>query len=133
MRFARVLCLFSALAVASFQIKAQTFTVIHVHLPFNVIAGSQTLSPGDYIIRPVFSTSDVFAVYGDNGMKLETVLSAVPMEKAHPSDKTDLLVRSDGNEYVIDQMWIEGSDTGYQFVSPELVRSREQERQSPKP
>jgi hypothetical protein len=120
--------LLSVLTVASFQAKAQSFPALDVHIPYTVMAGQQLLSPGDYRIQPVSGDPNLFALYKDGGMAFETFLRAVPEEKLDPAQKSEIVLRSDGPEYVLDQMWVEGMERGYQFVTPQSFKSRQHER-----
>jgi hypothetical protein len=131
MRTVRVLVL-SVLAAAavSFQAKAESFDHIDIHLPYTVMAGQQGLAPGDYLLQKISDTANVFAMYKD-GTTFETFLWAVPAERAVPSDRTELTLRTDGRDFVMDKVWITGSNTGYEFLSPESVKARERERRGP--
>jgi hypothetical protein len=93
------------------------------------MAGQQHLTPGDYSLRMISETAKVFAVYKD-GTAFETFLMAVPANRVVPSERTELILRRDGRDFVLDKIWITGSSTGYEFLSPENVRSREHERGS---
>jgi hypothetical protein len=130
MQTVRVLVL-SVLAVVamSFQAKAESFDHINVHLPYTVMAGQQQLAPGDYELKLISDTARVFAVYKD-GMTFETFLMAVPAERVEPSDRTELTLLNDGRDYVLDKVWITGSTTGYEFLSPASVKERAHERVS---
>ena len=128
MRIVRLLCVFSVLTVACFQMKAQSFTAVDVHLPYTVMVGTQQLSPDDYTIKPISEMPNMFAVYKDGGRVFEMILPAVPIESSSPARSTDLVLRGNGDEFVMDQMWIEGLDTGYQFLTHESAESREGER-----
>jgi hypothetical protein len=128
MRTVHVLVL-SLLGVAamSFQAKAESFDHINIHLPYTVMAGEQQLAPGDYMLQPISDTARIFAVYKD-GTTFETFLTAVPAYRALPSSQTELTLHNDGRDYVLDKVWVSGSTTGYEFLSPESVKSREHER-----
>jgi hypothetical protein len=131
MRTVRVLVL-SMLAVAalSFQAKAESFDHIDIHLPYTVMAGQQQLAPGDYMLQKISDTANVFAVYKD-GTTFETFLMAVPADRVVPSERTELTLRNDGRDFVMDKVWITGSNTGYEFLRPQSVKAREQERRGP--
>jgi hypothetical protein len=130
MRTLRVLVLSTLVTAAvSFQAKAESFDHIDVHLPYTVMAGEQQLAPGDYLLQRISDTANIFAVYKD-GTAFETFLMAVPANRVLPSDRTELTLRSDGREYVLDKVWVTGSTTGYEFLSPESVKSREHERRA---
>ena len=128
MRTVRVLVL-SILAVAamSFQAKAEPFDHINIHLPYTVMAGQQQLQPGDYELRMISDIARVFALYKD-GTTFETFLMAVPAYRGLPSDQTELTLLPDGHDFVLDKVWITGSTTGYEFLSPESGKARAHER-----
>jgi hypothetical protein len=132
MRTVRVLAL-SVLAVvaASFQAKAQEIfdntDHIDIHLPYTVMAGQQQLAPGDYELKLISQTARIFGLYKD-GTQFETFLTAVPAERVVPANHTELTLLTDGHEFVMDTIWITGSDIGYQFLSPESAKARAHER-----
>jgi hypothetical protein len=130
MRTVRVLVLSMLAAALSFQAKAESFDHIDIHLPYTVMAGQQQLAPGNYMLQKISDTANVFAVYKD-GTTFETFLMAVPADRVVPSERTELTLRSDGRDYVMDKVWISGSNTGYEFLRPEAVKAREQERRGP--
>jgi hypothetical protein len=130
MRTVRVLMLSMLAAALSFQAKAESFDHIDIHLPYTVMAGQQQLAPGDYMLQKISDTANVFAVYKD-GTTFETFLMAVPADRVVPSERTELTLRSDGRDFVMDKVWITGSNTGYEFLRPESVKAREQERRGP--
>jgi hypothetical protein len=127
MRTLRVLFILPLLAVASFQAKATDFSAVAVHLPYTVMAGNRQLTPGDYLFQPISQTGDIFAIYKD-GTAFETFVSAIPAERIVPASQTELVLRSDGRDYVLDQMWIGSEARGFEFLSPRSVQSRERER-----
>jgi hypothetical protein len=116
-----------AVTAMSFQAKAEDFDHIDIHVPYTVMAGQQQLAPGDYELKLISDTAKVFAVYKD-GATFETLLMALPATRVEPSDRTELTLRSDGRDFVMDKVWVTGSTNGYEFLSPEAVKSREQER-----
>jgi hypothetical protein len=128
MRTVHVLLLSALAAVAmSFPAKAEPFDHINIHLPYTVMAGQQQLQPGDYSLRLISDTAKIFAVYKD-GTTFETFLMAVPAERVQPSERTELTLFTDGHDFVMDKVWVTGSTTGYEFLSPESVKAREHER-----
>jgi hypothetical protein len=130
MRTVRVLVLSMLAAALSFQAKAESFDHIDIHLPYTVMAGQQQLSPGDYMLQKISDTANVFAVYKD-GTTFETFLMAVPADRVVPTERTELTLRNDGRDFVMDKVWITGSTTGYEFLRPGSVKAREQERRGP--
>jgi hypothetical protein len=130
MRTVRVFVL-SVLAVAamSFQAKAESFDHINIHVPYTVMAGEQQLAPGDYMLQRISDTANIFAIYKD-GTTFETFLMAVPANRVVPSDRTELTLRTDGRDFILDKVWVTGSTTGYEFLSPESFKARERERRA---
>jgi hypothetical protein len=126
MRIVRAFFVLSALAVAALEANAASFNAVNVNLPYTVTAGEQVLAPGDYVIKPVSGRSDIFAVYKDGGMQFETFVWAVGAQKGLPATKTELVLHGDGNEYVMDQLWIEGDNRGFQFLNPASNKLSEQ-------
>jgi hypothetical protein len=122
-----VLTVLSILAAASLQIKAQTFVTVNVHIPYTVEAGTSELPPGDYVIRRVANIPSLFAFYKDGGMALETFVWAIPAQKINPPSNTELTLRNDGHEYILDQLWVDGG-MGYQFQPPPSSKSSEHGR-----
>ncbi|HML16872.1 MAG TPA: hypothetical protein VK419_07590 [Bryobacteraceae bacterium] len=118
----------AVMAVAFLPIKAQSFSAVYVHLPYTVMFGTRQLSPGDYTLRPLHGAPGFFTVY--NGMTFETLLHAMPAEKLYSAPQTELVLRGNGREYVLDKMWIAGETGGYHFVTPESIKSRERERRA---
>ena len=128
MRLLRTFCVFSVLTAASFQMKAQSFTAVNVHIPYSVTAGGKLLSPGDYTIRPLSGSPDTFVVLKDN-QRAETVLRAVFMDNPDSANNTDIVLHSNGEGYTMDEMWVAGYG-GYEFLGNKTARSREAERKT---
>lgn len=130
MRVIRVLSVLSALAATSLVANAQTFRKVTVHLSYPVVVGSRQLAPGDYEILPISATmGKFFKMYSENRNCFEAVLSANPTSKLEAAKTTELVLRDNGRgEYTLDQMWIQGSAEGYEFLAPKSVTSRERER-----
>jgi hypothetical protein len=128
MRVTRVLSVLLVLAAATLVANAQTFSEVKVHLPYTVVAGSKQLAPGDYEIFPVpVSTGEqFFKIYSDDSSSFKALLWAIPASKPDPARTSGLVLRDNGQgEYTLDQMWIEGSEEGYEFRAPKSVTSRE--------
>jgi hypothetical protein len=119
MRVIRVLSLSFALAAASLAAHAQTFNKVIVHLPYTVTAGSRQLAPGDYEIVPVHGSGPVFEIYDDSNSHGAFLLSAIRASQSDPAKATELVLNNNGNgEYTLDQLWIQGDTTGYEFLAP---------------
>jgi hyperosmotically inducible protein len=70
----------------------------------------------------------ILHIFGDNGMKFETSVTTIPAVRNQMPEDTHLILDHYGNDYYIDKMWVQGKDYGYQFLKPEILKSRERER-----
>jgi hypothetical protein len=128
MRTARAIGVFSLLAAATFCVKAETSDpTIKVNIPYTITVGSQQLAPGQYVFREISHLSNMFAIYKD-GQQFEAFVHANPVEQLNAAAQTDLVLRSNGKQYTLDQVWFSGQKNGFQFVSPESVKARQEER-----
>ena len=120
MRIVRAICVFSALsAAAALSVHAeQLIPSIRVNIPYTVTEGTHQLAPGDYTIREISAIGHIFGLFNGDGTQLQMFLAAVPTGTLDPAEKSELTFRTDGHEYVIDQMRIGGMNEGYQFVVP---------------
>jgi hyperosmotically inducible protein len=104
---------------------------VMVNFPYTVTIGERTLPPGSYTIeedQTAGTKSYVLHVFSDNGMKLETTVGTLPAVKNTTPEDTRLVLNHYGSDYYIDQMWVQGKDYGYQFLKPDILKSRERER-----
>ena len=125
MKIVRAFCISSALAVAALSLHAeQLVTSFRVNIPYSITAGSQQLPPGDYTIREISAVGHIFGLYNADGTKFEMFLPAIPMDEPTIAQKTDLTFRTEGNEHILEQLRISGMNVGYQFVTPESVKSK---------
>jgi hypothetical protein len=126
MQVTRVLSVSLVLAAASLVAHAQTFAKMTVHLPYTVVAGSKQLAPGDYEILPVsvLTGEKLFKIYSDDSNSFEALLWAIPASKPDPARTSELVLHDNGRgEYTLDQMWIQGSEEGYEFLAPKSDNS----------
>jgi hypothetical protein len=128
MRILRAFCVISVVAAASFQMNAQSFNAVNVHIPYPITAGSKQLSPGDYTIRPLSGSPNTFVILKD-GRRAETIVRAVPViGNPNTAESTDIVLHGNEEGYVLDKMWVAGFG-GYEFMGNRSERSREAERQ----
>jgi hypothetical protein len=118
MRPIRVLSVLFAVAAASLVANAQTFTKVKVHLPYTVVVGSKQLAPGDYELIPASASGNRFEIYSDGRDSFEGVVSAIQTWRVDPSQNTEIVLHDNGEgEYTLDQIWIQGSPRGYEFLA----------------
>ena len=101
--------------------------IVHVSLPYEVIAGDKTLPPGEYTIEqiPTDGDSRVLVISNSSGLKLQAMTSR-SVDRKSPRESTVSLLR-DGKTFYLDKVWVEGNPWGYVIAQPEKVRSREKD------
>jgi hypothetical protein len=124
MQVTRVLPVSLVLTAASLVANAQTFSKVEVHLPYTVVVGSKQLAPGDYEILPV-SGDNIFKILSDDRSTAAAFLLVMPASTPDPARTTKLVLQDNGHgQYTLDKMWIQGSEEGYEFLTPKST-SRE--------
>jgi hypothetical protein len=85
-------------------------------LPHAVTVGSTTLPGGQYTISSVEmgDGDDVFVVRSANSPTVSLMAQKIG---AQDQDKTQVVFAKDGDTWHFDKLFIQGDDTGYQFVS----------------
>lgn len=126
-----------ALGVTAFNIGTQAqgplYDKVIVNLPYTVTVGERVLEPGEYTIRQLPSqgnASRVLLMYKDD-VKFETSAMTIPtLDNSTPED-TKVVLHHIGNDYYFDKIWIQGKNYGYEFILPDAVKARQQERMEP--
>jgi hypothetical protein len=120
-----------AALTAPCKIQAQPLNdIVDVNLPYSVSIGDKILQPGNYRIQELDSVagkSPVLLIYGDNGMRFETLAMTIPALENRTQPDTRVVLHHIGNNYYFDKVWIQGKDYGYEFPLPNNVRQRENE------
>ncbi len=119
MRFGRT-CVSTVIAgaVMAGGLLAGSLNPVKVTLPHAVTVGSTTLPTGDYTITTV-SMSDgeqYFVVRGEKG-PIATLPAMRIDASEQESSKTSVIFTQDGDQWKFDRLFIQGEDTGYQFVN----------------
>lgn len=102
-----------------------------VNFPYAVTVGDRTLPPGSYTFQEDRSQAKnyILHIYSDSGMKFETSVTTIPALQNTTPEDTHFLLDRYGKDYYIDKMWVQGKDYGYQFLKPDVLKSRERERE----
>ncbi len=121
------------IGLAPAQAQGRLHDRVDVDLPYAITLGSNTLQPGQYVIRelPSSTTRRVLLIYGDNGAKYETMVNTIPAYKNLTPDETKVTLHHYGPDYYFDKIWIAGKNYGYEFPVPASVKEREREREGP--
>ena len=104
---------------------AQSATVA-AHVPFDFIVGKQVYPAGNYRLSPN-GIGDKALVIRNTDESMSGITLTSSCAKLQPAAKTVLVFHRLGNQYFLDQMWVEGSSTGRQFrkspIETELARN----------
>lgn len=111
-----------ALGLSVFSLRplgAAVVETMRVNLPRAAEVGSVTLPPGEYSIRTVSTNgnSTMFEFQGPNGSAVIAAAGRISTALNLPSDQTKVVLRRDGDHYVVDQLWLVGQPEGYEFLS----------------
>jgi len=88
---------------------------VTVTLPHAVTVGSTTLPSGEYTISSVdMADGELFVVRSANGATVSLLSEKI---EAPDQDKTKVVFTKDGDNWHFDKLFIQGDETGYQFVN----------------
>lgn len=112
--FGSLLAVGSLLACGLF---AGTTALVTVNLPHAVTIGNATLPSGQYTISAVDMASgdDLFIIRSDKGNTAITLQAQKVMLAGH-SDKTQVTMSKDGDNWNLDSLVVAGTDFSYQFT-----------------
>jgi len=101
-----------ALAVTTVA-SAQTIKV-KVNVPFNFIVNRATLPAGEYLVQSVDDAGKVLAIrdLATNTTNLVVFNSCRSLES---TSQTKLIFHRYGDRYFLNQIWVEGNDSGHEL------------------
>ena len=106
------------MAFSALSATAQTIAELKIDLPHAARVGSPSLPAGSYMIRNVKDAGGVsiieFAAV-DNHVSVIAMAQKILLET--PTDRTELVLRATPDKYVVDRIWLEGRDYGYELLS----------------
>jgi hypothetical protein len=107
-----VLCL---LALGAF---ANSSEIIKVTLPHAIQVAGNHLAPGGYVIRSLDTNvgEAVLVFESDKGVKVAVAAMRIPEPLNAPADKTELVLRREGDTLTLQKIWIQDEDYGYEFL-----------------
>jgi hypothetical protein len=112
-------CLAPVIGVAfSTLAAAQVIAGLRVNLPYAAQAGGATLPAGEYVVRDVKDDGGVSILEflsADNHTAVVVMAERIPL--ATPVSKTELVLHQAGEKYVMDKIWLDGRDYGYELLS----------------
>jgi len=103
--------------------------IVHVTLPYKVIAGDKTLPPGDYTIEQMLTDGDsrVLMINNSSGLKLKTLAMTSREADLQPPRESTVTLLHFGKNFYLDKIWVEGNPYGYVIALPERLRNREKD------
>ena len=119
------------LTVGVFEARAQgpLHDRVTVDLPFYFRVGDRILEPSRYQIRQLSGTVLQIVRNPDDpkNMRVEAAMITIPTESARARRETKVVLRRYNRQLYLDQVWVQGKGSGYEFALPESVKSRERE------
>ena len=98
------------------------------NVPFDFVAGDRAYPAGEYSLRPM-AMDPVFLQITNVEKGTSSLLRSYGCSNATPSTETKLVFRRIGDEYFLEQVWVEGRDSGRQFpvsrTETQLARNHE--------
>jgi hypothetical protein len=98
------------------------------NVPFDFVAGGRAYPAGEYSLKPMAS-DNAFLQITDVEKRTSSFLLSYGCSSATPSSQTELVFRRIGDEYFLEQVWIEGRQSGRQFpvsrTETQLARNHE--------
>jgi len=91
---------------------------VKVNLPHSVMVGSISLPTGEYTISPLNMSDgqEYFVVRGDHGPAVTLPAQRIDADNQE-SGRTQVIFAQDGDQWRFDRLFIEGDDTGFQFIN----------------
>lgn len=97
---------------------AQMMETVTVNLPFAANVGSTTLPAGQYTIRDLKDdgSSSILEFISLKGPSVSTLVNQVETPGDKPADRTEVIVRSDGEKKYIEKIFVQGHEYGFELV-----------------
>jgi hypothetical protein len=97
-------------------------------VPFDFVVGGRAYPAGEYALRPM-AMDNAFLQITDVEKRTSSVLLSYSCRNVAPSTETKLVFRRIGDEYFLEQVWVEGRQSGRQFpisrTETQLARNHE--------
>ena len=87
---------------------------LSANVPFDFIVGKQVYPAGNYQLRSL-NPSESAIIIRNTDDSISSITLTQSCLKTSPAEKTVLMFHRLGNEYFLDQVWVEGSENGRRF------------------
>jgi len=108
-----VVCTLGLLLAVS-AARAQSVPV-SANVPFDFVVGKQVFPAGNYLLSPGNSTGEAVVIRNTNEATYSSIIVTQSCLKSSPAEKTALMFHRVGNLYFLEQVWVEGWQSGRQF------------------
>lgn len=106
-------CICSMAGIAA----AQSGKLMTVKLPASTVVGNTTLPAGDYTVREVQSIGNSGMIqFSDSKGDTATVFATEIVPGPASPDRTEIVLKSDGERLKIDQLWMADRSYGLQIL-----------------
>jgi hypothetical protein len=114
---AAVVCLTGFCGASVRPASAAVVPILTVTLPHSVVVGGVTLPAGKYSVLDMQDNggSSVFEFFSDSGHNASVLVNQIDVPGHRPADKTEVVIISDGDKYMVDKIWLSGVEHGYQI------------------
>ena len=107
------------MAFSALSAKAQMIAEMKIDLPHAAQVGSTSLPAGSYLIRNVKDGGGGMSIIEfaslDNHVSVIAMAQKILLET--PTDRTEVVLRATPDKYVVDRIWLQGRDYGYELLS----------------
>jgi hypothetical protein len=106
------------MAFSALSAKAQMIAEMKIDLPHAAQVGSTSLPAGKYVIRNVKDeggASIIEFVAVNSHTSVIAMAQRISLET--PTDRTEVVLRATPDKYVLDRIWLEGRDYGYELLA----------------
>ena len=105
---------------------------VSANIPFDFIVGKQAYPAGNYLLRPWGTVHGDILIHNRDESRDGTVLTEA-CEKVGEAEKTVLIFHRYGDQYFLEQVWIEANTIGLQVpkskIETQLVGKNHQDRE----
>jgi hypothetical protein len=115
------------LGVAAVSARAQSYDHITANIPFEFTVGGKQLPAGTYTVRQLSpGTPYLFSLRGRDTQAIASGFTNA-IQANTTAAQTKLVFHKYGEQYFLSEVWIDGEDTGHQFLKSRAERELKRE------
>jgi hypothetical protein len=113
------------MAFSALSAKAQMIAEMKIDLPHAAQVGSTSLPAGSYVIRNVKDEGGVSIIeFASVDNRVSVIAMAQKISLETPTDRTEVVLRATPEKYIVDRIWLDGRDYGYELLSAHSPASK---------